>query len=754
MTRDTHPGSAPDGDSVDQAERPSGSMSPKENGRPWLRRSWWPVVVCGVAYLGLSLLLFGHFDDLGSAHIVGPGGADQFIQVWWLEWAEHALAHGQNPFFSNWINAPVGLNAGPNGSMLALGTLASPITAIFGPVVAWNVLDRVALFVSAFAMCLVLRRWTRWWPAAFVGGLLYGFCVYQTGQANGYLFLTFVPLPPIVFLLLYEGMVRQRWRPSRAGVVLAVVCAAQFLVSSEIFVSTVLFGFVAIVCHLVAERRSFADRWPYARTFGSWAVFVGAVLLVVPIGFTLFGPQATNGAPNASVKLFHGDLLGGIVSTQYQRFTTPELSLFALQHMMSSAELYVGIPFLLVIVGTVVWLRARGIVVLAGALTALSYLLSLGSTLHVGGLDTHVPLPYAVLAHLPLVQGLDPLRFSLFTSLFGAAVVALGLDEAYRRWCDSRGLAAATLPPRGRVTRLIVIATLAVVVILPVLPLATESAVRTSLSPVFSSTEIPTGSVVLTYPYADAPSFPGAFGYSLLPRYQEINSALLAQAAAGIPFKLIGSYGWRPDGSSANTAGASSLTPASVQAFFAFEFYGVTTQPGQSHLLISSDLITALRQFLRQQDVSTVIVLLLGRHPATVARFLSSAIGAPSHVGGATVWFGVQHRLETVAPKGAPSFVASPPATHVVEPVAGEEINGRQHLAAAASADLGISKVIFRITGMGRTIVESAVPLYAWLGVWDTSTVPNGTYTVRSVAYGSSGQVTTSPGVVVHVANE
>ena len=51
-------------------------------------------------------------------------------------------------------------------------------------------------------MCLVLRRWTNWWPAAFVGGLLYGFSAYET-TGNPHLFVVFVPLPPIFFLLLY-----------------------------------------------------------------------------------------------------------------------------------------------------------------------------------------------------------------------------------------------------------------------------------------------------------------------------------------------------------------------------------------------------------------------------------------------------------------------------------------------------------------------------------------------------------------------
>ena len=694
---------------------------------------------------------------MGSTHVAGPGGADQTIQVWWIAWAEHALAYGLNPFFSNWLNAPVGINAGPNGSMLVLGLIISPITAVFGPVVAWNVLVRLTLCVSALAMCLCLRRWTRWWPAAFVGGLLYGFCVYQTSQAAGYVFLTFVPLPPIVFLLLYEGLARQKWRPARAGVLLAVVCTAQFFVSSEVFASTVLFGCIGVMLSLVAERKSFAGRWPYVRTFATWAILVGAILLALPLGMTLFGPQATHGVPNATVKLFHGDLLGGIVPTRFQRFTTPGLTSLSTQHFGPSSSLYVGLPCVLAVAGIVVWLRKRGIVVLAGAMAALSFALSLGSTLFIGGYDTHVPMPYIVLAHLPLTQGLDPVRLGLFTSLFGGAVVAFGLDEVHRRWRDERATTGFARPPRQRIVGLVAVVVASGLILLPALQRNAEPVVKSQVAPFFSSpaaARIPAGSVVLAYPYPNSPVFPDAFGYSLSQRYQAINDPLLDQASAGIPFRLIGSYGWRPDGSSGNTAGPSPLAPASVEALFDYEFYGVTTSAGQAHLLVAADLVTDLREFLRQHNVGTALVLPVGQHPAAVSAFLTAAIGAPTRVGGATVWFDVERRLKTVMPSGAPSVVAPPPVTRVVDPTSGEQLAGRRFLLAKASADLGLRKVVFQITGMGRSFQEAATQtLYGWLGGWNTATVPNGTYTVRSEAFSDSGQIGVSAGVVVHVKN-
>jgi hypothetical protein len=250
--------------------------------------------VCIAVYGALAVLDFGRLSSLGPDHMAGLRSADQISQVWWIEWAYEALIHGSNPLFTNWQNYPAGINAGVNGSMLLLGALASPITFLFGPVVSWNVLERTAPFVSALSMCLVVRRWTSWWPAAFVGGLLYGFSSYVTSQ-SGHLFLAFVPLPPLFFLLLYEALVRQRWSPRRVGALLGLVSAAQFFVFSEIFASLVMMGAGATVLYLFANRKHISVDSHYLKTTGIHAVLAGAVLLVYPIFVTLFGPQHISG---------------------------------------------------------------------------------------------------------------------------------------------------------------------------------------------------------------------------------------------------------------------------------------------------------------------------------------------------------------------------------------------------------------------------------------------------------------------------
>ena len=160
----------------------------------------------------------------GVTHTMqAAGNSDPGQEVWFLAWAAHAVTHLQDPLRSNWIDYPWGVDLADNTSMPLAGAIGTPITLLFGPVATFNVICSLSLASSAAAAFFVLRRFTTWMLAAFVGGLLYGFSPYMIGQARGHLFLLLVPIPPLIFLLLHEIVVRpagalvgrrSRWRPS------------------------------------------------------------------------------------------------------------------------------------------------------------------------------------------------------------------------------------------------------------------------------------------------------------------------------------------------------------------------------------------------------------------------------------------------------------------------------------------------------------------------------------------------------------
>ncbi len=105
------------------------------------------------------------------------------------------------------------------------------------------------------------------------------------------------------------------------------------------------------------------------------------------------------------------------------------------------------------------------------------------------------------------------------------------------------------------------------------------------------------------------------------------------------------------------------------------------------------------------------------------------------------------------APTTAATITVTPPTTAVVLPANGATVAGTQYLDAGASS--GVTKVQYELTGgtLNDAVIATASPtIFGWLASWNTTTVPNGSYTLQSVA--SSGGLTgTSPGVTVTVNN-
>jgi hypothetical protein len=79
-----------------------------------------------------------------------------------------------------------------------------------------------------------------------------------------------------------------------------------------------------------------------------------------------------------------------------------------------------------------------------------------------------------------------------------------------------------------------------------------------------------------------------------------------------------------------------------------------------------------------------------------------------------------------------------------------------QYLDATASS--GVTSVIYEVSGGPTDLSDVQVAtgtntLYGWLGVWNTTTVPDGTYTLTSVASYAGGVSGTSAGITVTINN-
>jgi phospholipase C len=119
---------------------------------------------------------------------------------------------------------------------------------------------------------------------------------------------------------------------------------------------------------------------------------------------------------------------------------------------------------------------------------------------------------------------------------------------------------------------------------------------------------------------------------------------------------------------------------------------------------------------------------------------------------------GWQFRAQFTNPIGSvttnPAILTVNPNTSVLLPTDGAAILGSQALDATATA--GATEVQYQLTGgsLNNVVIATATPtIYGWLASWNSRTVPNGFYTLQSVAFFPGGASATSTSVTISVEN-
>lgn len=599
-------------------------------------------VLAAVAYALLALAAYWPIWPGDPNRIMGCACGDQVEQLWYLAWTPLALVHGHNPFLTNYIEYPRGANMAVNTLMPALGLLGTPLTLTAGGASALNLWFWLAFCLSATACFVLLRRWVRWAPAAFVGGLLYGFSPYMVGQGSGHLQMAFVPLPPLILLALDELVVSQRRRAVTVGLALGLALGLQYLISSEVFGSVLVIAVIGTFLLVVARPRAVAARFRHAATGLGIAGGVCGALIAYPAYLQLAGPNRFKGSAHGAYP-FPADLAGLVVPTVHQLLAPSSLVAMSNHFILGDVTengSYLGIPLILLLLVIVVWRWRLPVVRFAAALAVVAELLALGPTLVVDRRVTGVPLPDRLLDHLPFFDSFVDARFSLYVDLFAAVLLAVGLDQlrtavgVLRRRATRRRRGPWWSPARW--WRPAALGAVVAVALAPLIPDWPYPSVTLAVPAVFSGplmARIPQGSVALTYPYDESAS----------------DQAMLWQVAASVRFRLLGGYVIvpGPDG----TASFDPFPPAldSVPATLVADDLGGKPEavlPGATQATP-----VQFRRFLERYQIDTVLADPIGARPARALSLFESVLGPPTRAGRIDAWFGVRARLGSGLPQ-------------------------------------------------------------------------------------------------------
>lgn len=408
------------------------------------RTDLWAVL----SYLALSLVVMSQLWLDPNGRMLASNKDDHGVFMFMFAHGERVLFHGAAPFFSDRLNAPVGVNMMANTSVLALSLPVAPITHFFGVGVSIALLITLGLAGTAaawywlFSRHLVTSR-----LAAWIGGLWCGFAPAMVSHANGHVnFVSGYVVPFIVWQVL---RLREPGRAVRGGLTLAALVVLQVFINEEslLFTALALGVFVAAYAAM-AWRRAWGEARQFLAGLGVALLAAGAVL-AYPLWYQFFAPGNYHGQPFPPDQ-YATDLLSVGAFARQSLAGNAALT----RHMSVSPtedNTFFGPVGLFMIIAAVVVLW-RSVTARAAAISGLVLLVvSMGPELKAALRDTGVPLPFGLVSHVPIIDLVSVTRFALVPAAVAGVLLALATDKlratpGRRRKLWQVGLVLALVP--------------------------------------------------------------------------------------------------------------------------------------------------------------------------------------------------------------------------------------------------------------------------------------------------------------------
>lgn len=312
------------------------------------------------------------------------------------------------------------------------------------PILAYNVLFLSTFVLSGLGAFLLVRHLTGDPAAALVAGLFYAFALPRVAQIT-HLQVLSSQWMPFALLGLHRYFATGRALPlagaSAALVAQNLSCGYYLLFFAPLF--------LMVVAWEMVSRHCWHDRRVWLHLAGA-AIVVGA--LTLPFLWPYQELRNLGAGPRRleEVESFAADAFSFLTASPQLRLWGSRLQVYP----RPEGELFPSFTVLVLGGAGVVLAFARRAAAagLYAVLAALSALLALGPSVHVGGVRLFTG-PYALLYHfVPGFDGLRvPARFGMLVCLFLAVLAGMALHATHRRLAVSP---EAAKPTRGRTTAL------------------------------------------------------------------------------------------------------------------------------------------------------------------------------------------------------------------------------------------------------------------------------------------------------------
>jgi hypothetical protein len=400
-------------------------------------------------FLAFSILFFGRglAGHLTTAYIGRE--TDPGVHMWFFNWWRFSLAHGLNPFITDWVWAPLGINLAWTTCVPLPSLISIPLQLTVGEPATYNIIVTLMPPLAAFAAFLLCRRVTgAFWPS-LLGGYIFGFSPYMLGQVLGHLVCIAVFPVPLIGLITLKRLDNETSAVGFA-VMLAALLVTQFLCSVELFATVTLVGGFSLLLAL-----ALFDSAARIRLRRLIIPIIGGYLISTALLSPYFYYLLAFGHPSGPIwppSNFCADLIGFLVPRRTIWWGSADFASAVSRRfagdIMENGD-YLGV----VLIVFVEIFRRRFWPTPAGKFLTILFLAiiiaAIGPTLHIAGVQG-LPMPWAIFQHLPLIENILPARFMMYAFLILGVMVAMWFATSTARpltKCVASAVILASIAP-------------------------------------------------------------------------------------------------------------------------------------------------------------------------------------------------------------------------------------------------------------------------------------------------------------------
>lgn len=368
-----------------------------------------------------------------------PNGTDQTFFEWMLLHAVRIFTHGENPFLTPSLNAPIGVNVMANTGLLGLAIPLAPLTALIGPAPVFVLITMLGLAGTATSWYYVMsRHFVGQRFGAFLGAIVCGFGPGIVTHANGHPNLVSQFVLP---LILWRALaLRRSSRPVRDGLIFGALVTYQAFLNEELLFLTALGGTVFVLVYAAfrpKEARAAAKPMLKGLAVGAG---LAAVVLAVPLWYQFYGPGHFNGLPAWMQDTYRLPVSSFLHTPTLSLWGSPDIN--SLLSTGTEENSFLGVAILLAALGSAILLWRRSATVRSLAvLTVIFAWASFGnrvvwSTVSGQPVPVHLFSIWKFVNHLPIFDSVLPSRLALVALPAVGVLIAFGAAELWRVVAD------------------------------------------------------------------------------------------------------------------------------------------------------------------------------------------------------------------------------------------------------------------------------------------------------------------------------